>query len=171
MTRRLDGGFTLVEVLVALMIVAIGLAALMTTVSGAANASGYLRDKALAQWIAMNRIAEVRLNLQKFGQNSDKGEVDYANRHWHYDTRYYDTSFPSMRRIVVRVWAGKADEKGSPLAEATGFLGTALTTPGGSNVDWTQGSVPSPTTTAQPPGAPGGAGAAQAPTVVTPQTP
>ena len=167
MTRRRDRGFTLIEVLVALMIVAIGLAALMTTVSGAANASGYLRDKTIAQWIAMNRIVEGRLNLQKFGQNSDKGELDYANRHWHYDTRYYDTSFPSMRRVVVRVWAGKPDAKGNPLAEATGFLGSALTLPGGSNVDWTQGSVPLSTT--QPAaGLPGGAGAAQTPPVVRP---
>jgi type II secretion system protein I len=38
-------GFTLVEVLVALMIVAIGLSALMVAVSGTARTSGYLRDK------------------------------------------------------------------------------------------------------------------------------
>ncbi len=145
MTGRSSRGFTLVEVLVALMIVAIGLAALMNAISGAANATGYLRDKALAQWIAMNRIVEVRLNLGKIGVNTDKGELDYANRHWHYDTRYYDTSIPTMRRIVVRVWAGKPDAKGNPVAESTGFLGAALATPGGSNVDWTQGSIPAGT--------------------------
>jgi type II secretion system protein I len=41
-------GFTLVEVLVALMVVAMGLAALMVAVSGTARTSGYLRDKTLA---------------------------------------------------------------------------------------------------------------------------
>jgi general secretion pathway protein I len=134
-------GFTLVEVLVALMIVAMGLAALLVAVSGAARTTGYLRDKTLAQWIALNRVAEVRLNVNKLGSTADTGEVQFANRTWHYDTRYYDTSITSMKRITVRVYAGDAKAKGNPLAETTGFIGQALGTPGSSNtgVDWTQG--------------------------------
>jgi general secretion pathway protein I len=137
-------GFTLVEVMVALMIVAIGLAALMTAVSGAARTSGYLRDKTLAQWIALNRLSEVRLTVNKLGENGDKGEVDFANRTWHYDTRYFDTTISGMKRVVVRVWAGDAKTKGNPVAESTGFLGASVGTPGGSNVaDWTTGTTPS----------------------------
>ncbi len=137
-------GFTLVEVLVALVIVALGLAALMTTIGSAADTSGYLRDKTLAQWIAMNRIAAVRLNLKNTAVSGNKGELRYAKRHWHYDTRYYNTSIPTMRRIVVRVWPGrKKKAKASPLAEAIGFLGADVAAPGSSNaVDWTVGSVP-----------------------------
>jgi len=135
-------GFTLVEVLVALMIVAIGLAALMLTVSSTARTSGYLRDKTLAQWMALNRLSEVRLNLTKFGQNTDTGEIYFANRPWHYDTRYFDTSIATMKRVVVRIYAGDAKSKGNPVAESTGFLGSALGTPGGSNaVDWTLGTL------------------------------
>jgi len=130
-------GFTLIEVLVALVIVAIGLAALMITISSTARTSGFLRDKTLAQWIALNRISEVRLNLAKAGQNTDTGQVNFANRTWHYDTRYFDTSIATMKRIVVRVYGGDAKTKGNPLAESTGFVGTSLGTPGGSNVDWT----------------------------------
>src|SRR5580698_1894043 len=138
------GGFTLVEVLVALMVVAMGLAALMVAVSGTARTSGYLRDKTLAQWMALNRLSEVRLNLNKFGQNTDTGELRFANRTWHYDTRYYDTSIATMKRVVVRVYAGDAKSKSNPLAESTGFLGSALSTPGLSNVDWTAGTTSSP---------------------------
>jgi general secretion pathway protein I len=139
----LAGGFTLVEVLVALMVVAMGLAALMVAVSGTARTSGYLRDKTLAQWIALNRLSEVRLNLNKFADSTDKGELEFANRKWHYDTRYFDTSIASMKRVVVRVWAGDANTKGNPVTESTSFIGTTLATPGGSNIDWTAGSVPS----------------------------
>jgi len=140
---RTARGFTLVEVLVALMVVALGLTALMISVSGAARTSGYLRDKSVAQWIALNRIEEVRLKLNQFAQNTDTGELDFANRHWHYDTRYFDTSVSTMRRIVVRVWAGNADTKGNPVAEAIGFLGTALSAAGSSNlVSWTADSQP-----------------------------
>ena len=141
MNARRTRGFTLVEVLVALMIVAIGLAALMVAVSGTARTSGYLRDKTLAQWIALNRLTEVRLNRNnKFAKNTDAAEVNFAGRTWHYDTRYFDTSFATMKRIVVRVYAGDAKAKGNPLAESTSFLGAALSDPGGSNTDWAVGS-------------------------------
>ena len=156
MNRPGERGFTLVEVLVALVVVALGLAALLTTVSSTARTSGFLRDKTVAQWIALNRITEVRLNQNKFGQNLDKGEVKFANRTWHYDTRYFTTSVASMQRLVVRVWAGDAKTKGNPVVEVTGFLGTALGIPGTSNIDWTQGSTVPTAAGAGPGGAPPG---------------
>jgi general secretion pathway protein I len=139
-------GFTLIEVLVALMVVAMGLAALMIAVSSTARTSGYLRDKTLAQWMALNRLSEVRLNLSKFGQNTDTGELYFANRTWHYDTRYFDTSITTMKRVVVRVYAGDAKTKGNPVAESTGFTGGALSIPFGqsNSADWTAASAPAP---------------------------
>ncbi|HEX4153135.1 MAG TPA: type II secretion system minor pseudopilin GspI [Steroidobacteraceae bacterium] len=177
--RPHDDGFTLVEVLVALVVVAIGLMALMMTVSGTARTSGYLRDKTLAEWIALNRLAEVRLTVSKLAtsttssstlsssgttgtlptsnsalSNSDTGEVQFAGRTWHYDTRYFNTTFQSTKRIVVRVWAGNAKTKGNPLAEVTGFYGAALSTAGNSNaLDWTSGTTVS-SAGCQPPGSP-----------------
>jgi general secretion pathway protein I len=142
-------GFTLVEVLVALMIVAVGLTALMVAVNGTARTSGFLRDKTLGQWIALNRLTEVRLNVVKFGQNTDTGELDFGSRKWHYDTRYFDTSIASMKRVVVRVYLGDAKTKGNPVAQAVGFLGSSLAPPGSTTVDWTAG-----TFTAAPPGTP-----------------
>jgi general secretion pathway protein I len=137
-------GFTLIEVLVALVVVAVGLTALMVAVNGTARTSGFLRDKSLAQWIALNRLSEVRLNVTKFGQNTDTGELDFGSRKWHYDTRYFDTSIASMKRVVVRVYLGDAKAKGNPLAQAVGFLGTSLATPGSTAVDWTAGVVTAP---------------------------
>ena len=153
MNRRPTGhagrsrGFTLIEVMVALLIVSVGLAALMITVSSTARTSGYLRDKTVAQWIALNRISEVRLNINtgapgSMGAAADTGELNFANRTWHYDTRYFDTNFASMKRVVVRVYAGDAKTKGNALSESYGFVGTSLAVPGSSNaVDWTLGST------------------------------
>jgi general secretion pathway protein I len=141
MSRARGRGFTLVEVLVALTVVALGLTALMVAVSGTARTSGYLRDKTIGQWIAMNRLTQVRLTVNRLGDTGDTAEIEFANRKWHYDTRYFDTSFPSMKRVVVRVYPGDAKTKGSPIAESTGFLGSSLGIPGMSNVDWTQGST------------------------------
>jgi general secretion pathway protein I len=147
-------GFTLVEVLVALMIVALGLTALMVAVNGTARTSGFLRDKTLAQWIALNRLSEVRLNVVKFGQNTDTGELDFGNRKWHYDTRYFDTSIASMKRVVVRVYLGEAKTKGNALAQAVGFTGGSLATPGSYIADWTTGIVTAPAAGTPAPGSP-----------------
>lgn len=141
---RANRGFTLVEVLVALVVVALGLTALLVAVNSTARTSGYLRDKTLAQWIALNRLSEVRLNVTKFGQNTDTGELDFGSRKWHYDTRYFDTSIASMKRVVVRVYRGDAKTKGNPVAQAVGFLGSSLSTPGATIVDWTSGIVTAP---------------------------
>ena len=130
-------GFTLVEVLVALMVVALSLAALMNSVSSAARSSEHLRDKIIAQWIAMNRVAEVRLNVKKFGDAGDKAEIEFGGRKWRYDTRYFETDHATIRRLVVRVWPAAAKGDAGPLAESASFLGSALTPAGGSNsVDW-----------------------------------
>jgi type II secretion system protein I len=139
--RASSRGFTLVEVLVALAVVALGLTALMVAVSGTARTSGYLRDKTIAQWIALNRLTQVRIQVNKLGDTQDTGQIDFAGQKWHYDTRYFDTQFQSMKRVVVRVYPGDTKTKGNPIAESTGFLGASLGIPGGSNVDWTVGST------------------------------
>ncbi len=59
--RQSQRGFTLIEVLVALAIVAIGMAALLSALSSSADSASYLRDKTFAEWVALNRIEEVRL--------------------------------------------------------------------------------------------------------------
>ena len=180
--RHRTRGFTLVEVLVALVVVALGLTALMVAVNGTARTSGFLRDKSLAQWIALNRLSEVRLNVAKFGQNTDTGELDFGSRKWHYDTRYFDTSIASMKRVVVRVYLGDAKTKGNPVAQAVGFLGSSLAPPGSTTVDWTMGtSTQAPPGTITSPGSnppaggnpPGGVpiGPAPVPPVVPPTTP
>ena len=55
-------GFTLIEVIIALFVVALGIGALLTTLVSSADSLGRLRDKSMAEWIALNRISEVRLS-------------------------------------------------------------------------------------------------------------
>ena len=65
MRRRALCGFTLIEVLVALAIVAIGMAAVLGALNSSADTVSYLRDKTFAQWVALNRIAGLRLSGQR----------------------------------------------------------------------------------------------------------
>ena len=60
-------GFTLLEVLVALVIVAFGMGAVLSALSSSANNIAALREKTIAEWVGMNQIADVRLNLNPSG--------------------------------------------------------------------------------------------------------
>ena len=96
-------GFTLIEVLVALAIVTVGMAAVMGAVTSAADAAFYLRDKSFAQWIAINRIAEVRLQTQLPAKGKTDGDVDFAGDKWHWQQEVLPTEVKGMWRIDVSV--------------------------------------------------------------------
>ncbi len=75
-------GFTLLEVLVALVIVALGLMAAFGQVNQSLTVSSRLRDKTLAHWIASNEMTRMRLlaDFPAIGTRSD--EVEMARTNW-----------------------------------------------------------------------------------------
>jgi type II secretion system protein I len=142
-----ERGFTLVEVLVALVVVSLGMLAVIQAVSQTASNTTYMRDKTIAHWIAMNRVTQARLEQQppKIDETSD--EVEMAGRKWRWTMEVTQTPVDTVRRIDIRVRAADAPEDSS-LAAVTGFYGTAIAQPGTTLIDW-QG------TTGPGPGGPG----------------
>ncbi|MGR3889719.1 type II secretion system minor pseudopilin GspI [Pseudomonas sp. 1152_12] len=59
---RTEQGFTLIEVLVALAIIAVAMAAAVRVAGLMTQSNGLLRDKAIALLAAQSRLAELRLN-------------------------------------------------------------------------------------------------------------
>ncbi|MEE8235910.1 MAG: type II secretion system minor pseudopilin GspI [Gammaproteobacteria bacterium] len=114
-------GFTLVEVLVAIAILAIGLAALFGQISQSVFTAGYLRDSTLAQWVAVDRITELRLENRFPDIDETDGEIDMASQSWRYTLIISETLWPDLRRIDVSV--SFADTPDSIISKATGFVG------------------------------------------------
>ena len=114
-------GFTLVEVLVAVAILAIGLAALFGQISQSVFTARYLRDSTLAQWVAVDRITELRLENRFPDIDETDGEIDMARQSWRYTLIISETLWPDLRRIDVSV--SFADTPDSIISEATGFVG------------------------------------------------
>ena len=111
-------GFTLIEVLAALVIVSLGMLGVIQAVSQTASNSVYLRDKTLAHWIAMNRLTEVRLAQTAPSVDKTSDELDYAGRRWRWTMDVQDTGITSMRRIDVRVSLADAGDWVAPLSVA-----------------------------------------------------
>lgn len=114
-------GFTLVEVLVAIAILAIGLAALFGQISQSVFTARYLRDSTLAQWVAVDRITELRLENRFPDIDETDGEIDMASQSWRYTLIISETLWPDLRRIDVSV--SFADTPDSIISKATGFVG------------------------------------------------
>jgi len=129
-------GFTLIEVLAALVIVSLGMLGVIQAVSQTASNSVYLRDKTLAHWIAMNRLTEVRLAQTAPPLSRTSDELDYAGRRWRWTMEVEETAVESMRRIDVRVSLADAGDDGSALALVTGFYGDAIAKPGTVVINW-----------------------------------
>jgi len=130
MTRSAsERGFTLIEVLVALIIVALGMLAAIDAVNGSVRIANYLRDKTLAHWVAMNQLAEVRLGVQPPNIDKSDGTVEFAGERWRWTMNVTKTPVKTMRRIDIQVRKDGMPENSS-LATITGFYGTALQKPG-----------------------------------------
>ena len=138
--RPRSAGFTLVEVLAALVIISLGMLGVIQAVSQTANNGAYLRDRTVAHWVAMNRVTEVRLEPKAPDIGKDDGDVEMAGRKWRWSQEVTQTSVESIRRIDIEV--ALADDKDKPLAFVSGFYGAAVDQPGSTAMLWPGGEMP-----------------------------
>jgi general secretion pathway protein I len=129
--RRRPGGFTLIEVLVALAIVAIGMAALMTALTTSAGTTVYMRDKAIADWVALNQIETVRLALQRPQKGETDGDAEMAGRKWKWHQEIQETEVKGILRIDVSVKPAEVSGDTNWYTTISGISGDALAIPRG----------------------------------------
>lgn len=114
-------GFTLLEVLVALAVIAFSLAAAASAVSGnARNASG-LQQRTYAHWVAMNKMTELHVDKKWPSIKTIKGSTLMARHEWFWKVKVSKTPNKHIRRVDVMVRPEEDDD--SPLVTLTGFLG------------------------------------------------
>jgi general secretion pathway protein I len=113
--RRRQGGFTLLEAMIALMIVAMALPALITLVMTQLDGSAAIRDKTYAYWIAENQLTRIRLLQQQKAKKAlpdykvpekDSGSVDMMGLRWQWQlkTVAMDTMpVPGFKRVEIAV--------------------------------------------------------------------
>lgn len=115
--ERRQHGFTLVEVMVALMVVALTVPALLFTLDQQVDGTAHIRDRSLAQIVAANRLAELRLAMQAGSVQGLSGELggseEMLGRTWYWRVRTSTTEMPDFSRIELQVRLVEDDKRPS----------------------------------------------------------
>jgi len=135
MTRKSSTGFTLVEVMVALTIVAFSLTAIAASMNQMIDAANTMRERTFANWIAQNKIAELRLENVTPKVSSTSGEVDYANGQWEWRAVISETGVENFYRVDVSISHVGSDYI---VRTVTGFIGEPVAIGRGNQV-WNRG--------------------------------
>lgn len=120
MRHRRNGGFTLLEVMVSLAVVSIGLMAVFNGIIQMAYSTATLRERALADWIAMNQISEIRLSGEFPEVGSFNDTVEFANQEWRWEGRISETGVENLRRIDMAV--AREERPDDTITIVTGFV-------------------------------------------------
>lgn len=122
MSRCADRGFTLVEVLVALTIVAVALMASLRAVGSLSVSAADLRARTLAQWSAENRLTQIR--VQREWPNLGRVETDCSQAELRLvcEEQVFATPNAQFRRVEISVFAAEG-----PRVQLVKLIGFAIT--------------------------------------------
>lgn len=117
---KISRGFTLIEILAAVAVLAIALAAILSGMARYAENAGYLREKMLATWVAHNRMTELELRpgWPDIGRSDDK--VDMAGFTWKWQIEVKATPDDKLRRVDLSVM--RPDQPDAALIQLSGFF-------------------------------------------------
>ena len=96
-------GFTLLEVLVALAVLAIAMGAVIKVSASNSSNAAYLKEKTIAHWIAMNKVNELRLTDDWPSIGTKKDTEVMAGEEWRWQMKISKTDSKDVLRVDVQV--------------------------------------------------------------------
>ncbi len=120
MAKRAQG-FTLIEVMVALAILAIGVAALVAASGASAHRASILREREMGRWVASNHLTLMQVAPAWSAIGSKNTEVEMGNTLWYVRTKTQKVADPDLRRLDVEVRLKR--DADSYIYKVVGFVG------------------------------------------------
>jgi len=120
-------GFTLIEMLIAVVIIGTVGTATATAIGGVANQTFLLERKTVANWVASNHITKIRITQRAEPKVLAEGKINtqvfMAQRQWEVETTTLTTDHPWLRRLEVDVYEITEGERKGPYDHLTAFIG------------------------------------------------
>lgn len=129
LVQRLEktSGFTLVEVLIALVVFAILGFTVSARVGDVVNQTYSIERRTVAHWVANNHLNRLniarRATIEPIDTGRDRERITMAGREWVLEVEISDTSQPTFKRVEIDVYELEGSEEIGPLDNITGFLG------------------------------------------------
>lgn len=103
-------GFTLIEVMLAMAVLAIAGVALVSATSSNVRHIGQLEERMVANWVASNQLVEANLDETWPPRNNKKGKVELASKEWFWQQKVVRTTDSNMRAVTIEVRLNEDDE-------------------------------------------------------------
>lgn len=108
-------GFTLIEVLIALVILSVAFSAIIYTLNQSSRDLRYLTDKTAAMWVADNVLNEARLGIQ----TATSGRQHQLDHDWYWKKNTEPTQNDKIERVMITV---SLKEQGEPIVRLEGYV-------------------------------------------------
>lgn len=118
---RNSRGFTLLEILVALAVLAFAMGAIIKAGSDFTGSHAHLHARSMANWVARNVLVEYQVGNEWPRVGEQKGTQEMGGKEWRWLARISQTDEAQLRRIDVDVMLSDTDED-TPLTTLSGFL-------------------------------------------------
>ena len=116
-------GFTLLEVLVAVAVLAIALGAILASMARYADNAADLNQRTIALFVAHNRLAEIELEPVFPPIGKSDGDAEMAGVKWRWNAEVTGTDDPNLRRVDIAVQAPGRDGNAATLSSFVSNLG------------------------------------------------
>ncbi len=118
---RNSRGFTLLEILVALAVLAFAMGAIIKASGDFTGSHAHLHARSMANWVARNVVVEFQVGNEWPRVSERKGTQEMGGKEWRWLARISQTDEARLRRIDVEVMLSDTDEN-TPLTTLSGFL-------------------------------------------------
>lgn len=101
-TLKRQMGFTLVEVLLALSIIAIALTALLKSTSQSIENTQRIKDKSISHWVAMQAVTMIQLKLVQLNPSQESTQTTtLANQKWYWRAKISSTPIKNVQQLTI----------------------------------------------------------------------
>ncbi len=121
MSPRAARGFTLIEILIALAVLAVAMGSIIKAASDYTGGLVHLRDRTMAAWVARNVLNEFQVRSEWPRVGERKGSMEMGRYEWRWRVQVSQTDEPELRRLDVEVLSPDEDSDAT-ITVLSGFL-------------------------------------------------